>query len=405
MDTTKLVLGCVAAGVSVNLYGDVGTGKSSIIRRIGEFLGRKVVTKSLTRMNETDFSGIQYLSEEYGYEYDREGNLVVGPDGKPKMVRLVKSSPMPFVRDMLEDPNSILFLDEMNRASEAIQGCALTLILDGDSGDTKIKPSVWRCSAINFDDLGANKFGKAVANRFCHLKHDVDVEVVSKGVITGFMEVDQPIVNSAEEVLRNRVKYRTLWAQFIVENPTLAKKTPQYIEVEDDLTFPTPRSWEFAREILTYLDKNDHDYLMTLVTGCVGKEAARLFLRFIESNKDSVIDLTKYLGKEDDFVLPNPDRPDEVQQIFQNMEYWFNMEPKKWFKMWKRLIQLLHNDKKRFGKYTNYDNVIKIYWNDNFMKVLRFCFEGDIKKKRALTEAMREELDGVYEIMTVPSSI
>jgi hypothetical protein len=343
-----------------------------------------------------------------GIEFDREGKVVLDSNGKPKLVRMVKSSPSPFIRTLLEvevnGKDGILFIDEINRAAAALQSAALTLIQDGDAGDTKISPKIWRVAAMNFADVGVNNFAKAVSNRFCHIWHEADVEAFTKGFITDFMEVDKPVVNSDEEAEKAWLKYKTLITRFVSEQPTYLSKAPEMVEGENDFAFPTPRSWEMTAKILSKLDKNDHDYVSTLVSGCIGKDASKLFLRFIEENKDEIVDLTLYLGKEETFILPNPDRPDEVFQILQNLEYWFTKEPVKWFPMWKRIIRLLHNENHKYGKYTNYDNFIMIYWTNNFLTVLSKVFTGDEKKRREASKALREELDHVYEVMTVSAT-
>ena len=398
--TMSLLLGLRAAKVNANIIGDFGSGKSSMVQQMEKVLGVKVVLKSLNKMDTTDFSGITYLSEEMGTEYDREGNVVMGSDGKPKLIKMVKSSPSPFVRTLLENRDGILFMDEINRAPAALQSAALTIIQDGDAGDTKIAKSVWRVSAMNAADVGVNQFSLAAANRFCHIHHEANVEDFAKGFITRFKEIERPKINSEEKVLKERLKYRTLIVRFIETQPKLLSKIPDE-GMEDELAFPTPRTWEMVSEVMAYLSENSKDYLFPLVTGCVGKEAGKLFLRFCEENNDKLVDLTEWLGKEDKFDLPNPDRPDEVYQILQNLEYWFEKDPVKWYAMWKRIVKLLHNDKHKYGKYTNYDNFLMLYWQDNFMSVIEHCLTGSEAQRTKQSRELRDELDGVYEIMTV----
>lgn len=393
--TLELLMGLKAAKVPANIIGDFGSGKSSMVYQMGEHCKCHVVMKSLNKMDTTDFSGVPYLSDDLCYEYDREGQIVMGPDGTPKLVRAVKNSPSPFIKELLQNPNSILFLDEINRAAPALQSAALTLIQDGDAGDVRIAKSVWRVSAMNAFDVGVNAFSQAAANRFCHIYHQADPEVFKDGFITGFKEEPYVIINNEEEVLRKRLQYRTAVANFISENPTLLSVVTE--EMSDELAFPTPRTWEMVTEVMAHLDQNSNEYINILVNGCVGKAAGKLFVKYVQNNLPKLVDLTEYLGKEDTFVLPNPDRIDEVYSLFQNLQYWFNTDPSKYYKLWRRMIKLLHNNEYKYGKYTNYDNYIAKYWMKNIGLVLAKCMKNPDKDLAEL----RIELEGAFDVFRV----
>ena len=398
-----LVYGALKSGVKVNIIGVPGIGKTFSIYKMAKEMGKNLVHVNASQCDFDTFTGVQHLSELKGVQYTRSGEILLDKDGNPVLDRLVKAAPSSTMYELLEDKNTILFIDEINRAPQAIQNQCLSLIQDGVMGPFRISDSVLRVAAMNFSDIGLTNMSLATVNRFCHIEHVPDLESYLGGVITGFMETDIPIVNSPEEVERKKVMYLTLHVNFLRENPTcfVQEKDVAELNTIDEFSYPTPRSWGMAVDILSHLDKNSNDYVFKLVAGCIGKHTAKLFMRFLANNKETVVDLTQFLGKEDKFFFPNPDRPDEVYQIIQNLEYWFNKDPNKWFPMWKRIVMLAHNFEHKYGAYTNYDNVLVKYWTDNYLKVLKDVFKGKEAEKRAASKALRAELDGVYEVMTV----
>lgn len=100
---------------NVLLIGEAGSGKSSRVRAWAKARGINLVTKQASTMDELDVGG----------------GVVRGDNGK--MIRI----PTEEFDELDDTPNSVLFLDELNRASGRVRGTLLTLIQDHRIPDGK----------------------------------------------------------------------------------------------------------------------------------------------------------------------------------------------------------------------------------------------------------------------------
>lgn len=101
--------------VNVLLVGEAGCGKTQRVREWASSRGINLVTKQAATMDELDVGG----------------GVVKGDDGK--MIRI----PTDEFDELDETANSVLFLDELNRASGRVRGTLLTLIQDHKIPDGK----------------------------------------------------------------------------------------------------------------------------------------------------------------------------------------------------------------------------------------------------------------------------
>jgi hypothetical protein len=121
---------------------------------------------------------------------------------------------------------------------------------------------------------------------------------------------------------------------------------------------------------MSVLDQNEGDYIAERVKGCVGETAGAYFLNFSLENKGLGIDIPSFVGKEDKFFLPEPERHDHVSRIMAVVVYYLEHEPKKYLNLWLRTLDVLHNENERFGKYAAYDNFIMKYLYANIKHLL-----------------------------------
>ena len=126
-------------GTNVLLIGQAGTGKTSRVYSWANKRGVNVVVKNAQTMDASDLGGI--ISRMYG------------EDGKP-LNRSTKLTNDEF--NVLNTPDTVLFLDELNRANSEIKGALLTLIqdhtvVDHDSptGKSLLKGMMFTVAAIN----------------------------------------------------------------------------------------------------------------------------------------------------------------------------------------------------------------------------------------------------------------
>ncbi len=154
----------MVSGVNVLLVGRGGTGKTSIVKRWAQLRGVNFVEKDAKTLDPSDLGGI------VGRQYDEEGN----PTNT-----VTKLSNHEF--DELDKPNSVLFLDELNRAPQDVAGSLLTLINDhvvndqeDPSGKRLLKGFLFTIAAINPPRPGneVNELDNPMRSRF----RTVDVE-------------------------------------------------------------------------------------------------------------------------------------------------------------------------------------------------------------------------------------
>lgn len=152
------------SGVNVLLIGRGGTGKTSIVKKWARKRGVNFVEKDAKTLDPSDLGGI------VGRQYDEEGN----PTNT-----VTKLSNHEF--DELDKPNSVLFLDELNRAPQDVAGSLLTLINDhvvndqqDPSGKRLLKGFLFTVAAINPPKPGneVNELDNPMRSRF----RGVDVE-------------------------------------------------------------------------------------------------------------------------------------------------------------------------------------------------------------------------------------
>ncbi len=126
----------------------------------------------------------------------------------------------------------ILFLDELNTAPPLVQAACYQLILDRKIGEYSL-PDGWAVIAAGNRDKDravTHKMPSALANRFVHIDFTVDMDEWLK------------------------------WAE------------------KEDLAFPTPRSWEFASNLVSTI--SDEALLTELLEGTIGKGATVEFMGF-----------------------------------------------------------------------------------------------------------------------------
>ena len=115
MDTATRQLTPNSAKASINhairkkrpifLWGPPGIGKSDIVHQIGESMNAKVIDVRLSLWEPTDIKGIPYFDS--------------------NVSKMVWAPPLELPDEELaaQHENIVLFLDEMNSAAPAVQGC------------------------------------------------------------------------------------------------------------------------------------------------------------------------------------------------------------------------------------------------------------------------------------------
>lgn len=154
------------SGVNVLLIGRGGTGKTARVEAWAKRRGVNLVQKDAKTLDPSDLGGI------VGRKYDQEGNI---------SNRATKLSNDEF--DQLDKPNSVLFLDELNRAPEDVAGSLLTLINNHTVNDDEqptgkrlLKGFLFTVAAINPPKPGnkVNELDNPMRSRFGAVEVDSD---------------------------------------------------------------------------------------------------------------------------------------------------------------------------------------------------------------------------------------
>lgn len=211
------------------IWGPPGVGKSAIIQQICAVERIGFVDVRLAQREPVDIRGLPVPREDGVHwlaaaEWPREGR-------------------------------GIILFDELTAADRSLQVAAYEFILDRRLGDLyRVPPGWYLCAAgnRNEDRAVAYTMSSALANRFCHLTVEPDVDCWARWALAQGLN---PVV-----------------VGFIRFQPRLLYRA------EGDLQqgWPTPRSWErvgLELDLATQLDLDEHG-LRLVVEGLVGQAAA-----------------------------------------------------------------------------------------------------------------------------------
>lgn len=219
---------------SVMLWGPPGVGKSQAVRQIAANIEAgtdkrvEVTDVRLLLFNPIDLRGIPVASE------DR--TLAVWL--KPKIFRMDES----------DDTVNILFLDEISAAPQSVQAAAYQITLDRVVGEHKLPDNCIVIAAGNrvTDKSVSVKMPKALANRLLHIEIEGSFESWRKWAVSAG-------VNS--KVL-GYLSFRS-------------DRLFGFDATNDDLAFPTPRTWEMVSDILNNV-MDDAVKMYPMIAGLVG---------------------------------------------------------------------------------------------------------------------------------------
>ena len=241
----------VQAGVPVLLWGSPGTGKTSVVRALGERLGwpTEIVIGSIREP--ADFAG-----------------LPVVIDGAVQM------APPLWARRLAAAGHGLLFLDELTTAPPAVQAAMLRVVLERVVGDLTLPAAVRVVAAANPPEEAADgwQLSAPLANRLVHLDWPVDAQSVSQGIAMGFPappRFDDRVPDAAQTLAA-----RALVGAFLEVRPALVLAVPTVAE-HAGRAWPSPRSWESVARLLAACDATgaSDDARALLVLGTVGEGA------------------------------------------------------------------------------------------------------------------------------------
>jgi hypothetical protein len=222
----------------VFLWGPPGVGKSDIISQITDDLNGYMIDLRLGQMDPTDIRGIPFFNKEAGKM-----------DWAPPIE-------LPDAELAAEYPVIVLFLDEMNSATPAVQAAAYQLILNRRVGKYSLPENVVIVAAGNRDsDKGVTyRMPTPLANRFVHLEVKADFQTWQTWAVK-------------HKVHQDVVGYLSFAKQDLFDfDPRSSSRS-----------FATPRSWVFVSDFCQDADITESE-LSDLVCGSVGEGVSGKFM-------------------------------------------------------------------------------------------------------------------------------
>jgi len=221
-------------GLTPMVASSPGMGKSDIIRAIADVFRLKVIDFRVSQCEPVDMQGypgvlngrMTFHIPEY---FPIEGDAV--PEGYEGW---------------------LLFLDEFNSGNKQTEAAAYKLILDREVYKHKLHPRCLIAAAGNLttDRAIVNTQSTATTSRMTHYRMRIDHKVW----------VDWANANEIDHRIISLIKFK----------PEILHK---FDPAHNELTFPCPRTWEFASKVISGKDKIDH-ITKTRLAGTIGEGAA-----------------------------------------------------------------------------------------------------------------------------------
>ena len=243
---TSMITKAIQAKLVPMLSGSPGCGKSQIIHQIAENHSLKVIDLRLSQCDPTDLLGFPNITgSKAGY---------------------VPMDTFPIEGDEIPKGYNgwILFLDEFNSASNAVQAAAYKITLDRMVGQHKLHKNVAIVCAGNLETDGAivNSMSTAMQSRLMHL----ELLVCPKEWVEW----------ASAKGLDHRI---TSYIGFKPGNLFTFKAD------HTDETYACPRTWEFTDRVLKVTEENSEDRL-PMLAGTLSEGVAREFMGFCAIHKD-----------------------------------------------------------------------------------------------------------------------
>ena len=243
---TSMIAKYIQAKIVPMLTGSPGMGKSAIVKDIAKTYNLKLIDLRLSQCDPTDLMGFPSIQGQ------RAGYL-------PMETFPLEGDPIP------EGYSGwLLFLDEFNSASIAVQAAGYKLILDRMVGQKNLHKHVAVVCAGNLETDGAivNPMSTAMQSRLAHLELVTDVN----------QWLDWAYENGIHRFITSYIKFKP---------GNLYAFSPDHT----DKTYACSRTWEFANRVLKVTDTDDKD-LLPMLAGVLSEGVAREFIGFTKIDKD-----------------------------------------------------------------------------------------------------------------------
>lgn len=260
-EAKEMMISCVKAKLTPFITGSPGVGKSSIVAEIAKQFKLKLIDFRLSQADPTDLNGFPYIDP-----------VTKVASYTPMDTFPIESTPLPTYVDDAGNTQTydgwLLFLDEFNSASLAVQKATYKLVLDRMIGQHRINPKVVTICAGNLESDNAitSKLSTAMQSRLVHLQLHTDVNewihwansALIDHRIVSYIQFNKNALNMFDELNKKKA----------IQN-----------------TFPCQRTWEFTHRLI----KNEPDLTVQhkkLLSGVIGEGAAAEFIGYVRVYQD-----------------------------------------------------------------------------------------------------------------------
>lgn len=246
----EAIIACMKAFLVPILISSPGMGKSSIVKGIGEEYNLKIIDLRLSSMEPTDLCGLPWFN-----------------NGKaqfqPFDVFPLEGTPIPNGYE-----GWILFLDEFNSASRAVQAAAYKVVLDRMIGNHKLHDKCFIICAGNkaSDNAITTRLSTAMLSRLIHLNMEVNFEDWRDNFA---------LPNKIDERI---LAYLSMYPQKLME----------FDPEREDQTFACPRTWHFVSKLIKASNNKVSNEIIPLLAGAITLEHASAFVRFCKVYKNII---------------------------------------------------------------------------------------------------------------------
>lgn len=243
---TAMITQYIMAKLVPMLVGSPGCGKSQIVHQIAEAYNLKVIDLRLSQCDPTDLSGFPHIA----------GNRA---SYVPMNTFPIEGDPIPSGYN-----GWLLFLDEMNAASSAVQAAAYKIVLDRMVGMYHLHKNVAIVCAGNLetDNAIVQPMSTALQSRMCHLELVVDAKEW----------LDWAATHNVDHRITSYINFKP---------GSLYTFQPDHT----DNTYACPRTWEFSDRLIKTTDIADKN-LLPMLAGTISEGVAREFLGYCKIFKD-----------------------------------------------------------------------------------------------------------------------
>ena len=244
---TAFLIGVLSSGRVPYIHGSPGIGKSDLVHAVADHFGLKLIDFRLSQCDPTDLNGFPVMENGRSTYAPNKSFPIEGDD-------------LPLKADGTPYKGWFLFFDELASASRSVQAASYKILLDRAVGDHKLHPAVMMAAAGNKETDGAivEEMSSALKSRLTHASMVVD---------------HADWVNWAYSAKINPSVIAFLqWKPAALYN---------FKPDSEDFTFPCPRTWHMASDLLKTFDPvKDPILAKAAIAGTISQATATEFMSF-----------------------------------------------------------------------------------------------------------------------------